>query len=139
MTKRKPDQVIEYRVSLQDKQSEQLDSMIAAYQVNKIATPLVALLSDASAMLLITGMLEAMGIIDLDKGILRQIADGLYENYGDAMKAVLLDPVDLAINPLDIGTGLPMDVAEKAAPTVLKAWVWLMTTGRILITPEPPV
>ena len=134
MTKRKPDQVIEYRVSLQDKQSEQLDSMIAAYQVNKIATPLVALLSDASAMLLITGLLEATGVIDLDKGILRQIADGLYENYGDAMKAVLMDPVDLAINPLDLGTGLPMDVAEKAAPTIVKAWVWLMTTGRILIT-----
>ena len=134
MTKRKPDQVIEYRVSLQDKQSEQLDSMIAAYQINKVATPLVALLSDASAMLLITGLLEATGVIDLDKGILRQIADGLYENYGDAMKAVLMDPVDLAINPLDIGTGLPMDVAEKAAPTIVKAWVWLMTTGRILIT-----
>jgi len=134
MTKRKPDQVIEYRVSLQDKQSEQLDSMIAAYQINKVATPLVALLSDSSAMLLITGLLEATGVIDLDKGILRQISEGLYENYGDAMKAVLMDPVDLAINPLDIGTGLPMDVAEKAAPTIVKAWVWLMTTGRILIT-----
>jgi len=134
MTKRKPDQVIEYRVSLQDKQSEQLDSMIAAYQINKVATPLVALLSDASAMLLITGLLEATGVIDLDKGILREIADGVYENYGDAMKAFLLDPVDLVINPLDLGTGLPMDIAEKAAPTVVKAWVWLMTTGRILIT-----
>ena len=134
MTKRKPDQVIEYRVSLQDKQSEQLDSMIAAYQVNKIATPLVALLSDTSAMLLITGLLEATGVIDLDKGILREIADGLYENYGDAMKAYLMDPVDLAINPLDLGTGLPMDIAEKAAPTVIKAWVWMMTTGRVLIT-----
>jgi len=134
MTKRKPDSVTEFRISLQDKQSEQLDSMIAAYQINKIGTPLVALLSDASAMLLITGLLEATGVIDLDKGILRQIADGLYENYGDAMKAVLMDPVDLAINPLDLGTGLPMDVAEKAAPTIVKAWVWLMTTGRILIT-----
>jgi len=134
MTKRKPDQVIEYRVSLQDKQSEQLDSMIAAYQVNKIATPLVALLSDTSAMLLITGLLEATGVIDLDKGILREIGDGLYENYGDAMKAYLMDPVDIAINPLDLGTGLPMDIAEKAAPTIVKAWVWMMTTGRILIT-----
>jgi len=134
MTKRKPDQVIEYRVSLQDKQSEQLDSMIAAYQVNKIATPLVALLSDTSAMLLITGLLEATGVIDLDKGILREIADGLYENYGDAMKAYLMDPVDIAINPLDLGTGLPMDIAQKAAPTVIKAWVWMMTTGRVLIT-----
>jgi len=136
MTKRKPDQVIEYRISLQDKQSEQLDSVIAAYQINKIGSPLVALLSDKSAMLIIVGVLEATGIIDLDKGILREIGDGLYENYGDAMKAFLLDPVDLIINPLDIGTGLPMDIAEKAAPTLVKAWIWMMTTGRILIT-EP--
>jgi len=134
MTKRDPDQVIEYRISLQDKLNEQVDSAIAAYQINKIATPLVALLSDTSAMLLITGLLEATGVIDLDKGILREIADGLYENYGDAMKAYLMDPVDIAINPLDLGTGLPMDIAEKAAPTVIKAWVWMMTTGRVLIT-----
>jgi len=134
MTKREPDQVIEYRISLQDKLNEQVDSAIAAYSINKVATPLVALLSDTSAMLLITGLLEATGIIDLDKGVLREIGDGLYENYGDAMKAYLMDPVDLIINPLDIGTGLPMDVAEKAAPTVIKAWVWMMTTGRVLIT-----
>jgi len=134
MTKREPDQVIEYRISLQDKLNEQVDGVIAAYQINKVATPLVALLSDTSAMLLITGLLEATGVIDLDKGILREIADGLYENYGDAMKAYLMDPVDIIINPLDIGTGLPMDIAEKAAPTVIKAWVWMMTTGRVLIT-----
>ena len=134
MTKREPDQVIEYRISLQDKLNEQVDSALAAYQINKVATPLVALLSDTSAMLLITGLLEATGVIDLDKGILREIGDGLYENYGDAMKAYLMDPVDLAINPLDLGTGLPMDIAEKAAPTVIKAWVWMMTTGRVLIT-----
>jgi len=134
MTKREPDQVIEYRISLQDKLNEQVDGIIAAYQINKVATPLVALLSDTSAMLLITGVLEATGVIDLDKGILREIGDGLYENYGDAMKAYLMDPVDLAINPLDLGTGLPMDIAEKAAPTVIKAWIWMMTTGRVLIT-----
>ena len=134
MSKREPDQVIEYRISLQDKLNEQVDSALAAYQINKVATPLVALLSDTSAMLLITGLLEATGVIDLDKGILREIADGIYENYGDAMKAYLMDPVDIAINPLDLGTGLPMDIAEKAAPTVIKAWVWMMTTGRVLIT-----
>jgi len=134
MSKREPDQVIEYRISLQDKLNEQVDSALAAYQINKVATPLVALLSDVSAMLVITGILEATGVIDVDKGILREIADGVYENYGDAMKAYLMDPVDIIINPLDIGTGLPMDIAEKAAPTIIKAWVWMMTTGRVLIT-----
>jgi len=38
MTKRKPDTVIEYRISLQDKQSEQLDSLIAAIQFNRVTT-----------------------------------------------------------------------------------------------------
>jgi hypothetical protein len=84
-------------------------------------------------MLVIVGFLEATGIIDLDKGILREIGDGLYENYGDAMKAFLMDPANI-INPLHPLTGDPMETAEKAAPTVVKAWVWLMTTGRVLIT-----
>jgi len=38
MTKRKPDQVIEYRISLQDKQSEQLDSLIAAVQFKQVTS-----------------------------------------------------------------------------------------------------
>jgi len=130
MTKREPDQVIEYRISLQDKLNEQVDGVIAAYQINKVATPLVALISDASAMLLITGMLEAAGVIDLDKGILQQIADGMYENYGDAMKAYVMDPVGVISDPLGIG------LAEKATSSVVKGWIWLMTTGRVLIT-EP--
>jgi len=132
MTKRKPDQVIEYRVSLQDKQSEQLDGIIAAYQINKIVTPLVALLTDVKAMAFITGLLEAAGIIDLDKGILREIYDGMYENYGDAMKvveAMILDPL-LPIT----GAATAGGAAGAAAPSaLLKGWVWMMTSGRILI------
>ena len=38
MTKRDPDKVIEHRISLQDKQSEQLDSLIAAIQFNRITS-----------------------------------------------------------------------------------------------------
>ena len=53
MTKRKPDQVVEYRISLQDKQSEQLESVIIAYQFNRILTPLVEILKDNTAMALI--------------------------------------------------------------------------------------
>jgi len=44
MTKRKPDQVIEYRVSLQDKQSEQLDSLIAAVQFKQVSSGLGSVL-----------------------------------------------------------------------------------------------
>jgi len=134
MPKPKPDQTIRHEIVLSRPDRELLSDVVIAYQINKVATPLVALVSDTSAMLLITGLLEATGVIDLDKGILREISDGLYDNYGDAMKAILLDPVDLAINPLDIGIGLPMDIAEKAVLPILKAWVWLLTTGRPILT-----
>jgi len=138
MPKPKPDQTIRHEIVLSRPDRELLSDVVVAYQINKVATPLVALVSDSSAMLLITGILEATGVIDLDKGVLREISDGLYDNYGDAMKAILLDPVDLAINPLDIGIGLPMDIAQKAAPSILKAWVWLLTTGRILTEQAVP-
>jgi len=138
MPKPKPDQTIRHEIVLSRPDRELLSDVVVAYQINKVATPLVALVSDSSAMLLITGLLEATGVIDLDKGILREISDGLYDNYGDAMKAILLDPVDVAINPLDIGIGTPMDVASYVAPTILKAWVWLLTTGRILTEQAVP-
>jgi hypothetical protein len=123
MTKRKPDQVIEYRVSLQDKQSEQLDSIIAAYQLNKIGTPLVALLSDGSAMLIIAGLLEAYGITDIiPNDIMQQIKDGAYEQFGPAMSAI-----DFAI---DVGEA---EVRRQVATSpIVKMWVFLNTSGRVL-------
>ena len=39
MTKRDPDQVIEYRISLQDKLNEQVDSAILAYQFGRFTSP----------------------------------------------------------------------------------------------------
>jgi len=44
MTKKKVDQVIEYRISLQDKQSEQLDSLIAAVQFKQVSSGLGSVL-----------------------------------------------------------------------------------------------
>jgi len=59
MTKRKPDQVIEYRVSLQDKQSEQLDALITAVQVRAFAGPAVEVLSSPVALAAIIGLILA--------------------------------------------------------------------------------
>ena len=64
MTKRKPDQVIEYRVSLQDKQSEQLDSIIAAYQFGRVMNPLTKLFTDEGFLIFFTLMLESAGVTD---------------------------------------------------------------------------
>ena len=45
MTKKSPTQVIEVRVSLQDKQIQQLDSIIGAYQVDKVSESIDQFLS----------------------------------------------------------------------------------------------
>ena len=123
MTKRKPDQVIEYRVSLQDKQSEQLDSMIAAYQINKIATPLVALLSDVSAMAIIAGILETLGVINIiPDDIIKQIKEGIYEEFEPAMSAI-----DFALEVGEVEAR-----RQVATSPIVKLWVFLNTSGRIL-------
>ena len=76
MTKRKPDMVHEIRISLQDKQSEQLDSMIAAIMVRNlgqgvggILTPLVAGLSDVTFCVVIIILYEM--VTGKDTGILQ--------------------------------------------------------------------
>ena len=61
MTKRKPDQVIEYRISLQDKEREILESAIGAYQVNRIMTPIVTLMNDISGMAVFLTLASALG------------------------------------------------------------------------------
>ena len=61
MTKRKPDKVIEYRISLQDKEREILESAIGAYQVNRIMTPIVTLMNDISGMAVFLTLASALG------------------------------------------------------------------------------
>ena len=62
MVKRKPDQVIEYRISLQDKQAEQLDSIIGAYQLNRVLTPIVTLMNDVTGMAVFLTLIAALGV-----------------------------------------------------------------------------
>jgi len=37
MSKRKPDQVVEFRISLQDREKEMFDSLVGAYQIDKFS------------------------------------------------------------------------------------------------------
>ena len=55
MPKPKPDQVIRHEIVLGRSERELIADGLLAYQVNRISTPLVALLSDVSAMGLIFG------------------------------------------------------------------------------------
>jgi len=62
MTKRKPDKVIEYRFSLQDKEREMLDQYVHAHTFNKITTPIITLMNDVTGMAVFLSILAATGI-----------------------------------------------------------------------------
>jgi len=87
MTKRKPDQVIEYRVSLQDKQSEQLDALITAVQVRAFASPLVNILSSPVAMLGIIGVILGLASEYLGPGWEEKVEGKTTEQIADWMEA----------------------------------------------------
>ena len=65
MTKRKPDKVIEYRISLQDKERELLEHLVyvegTAKAFNQFTEPFVEIIKDISAMALIFGAIAAYG------------------------------------------------------------------------------
>ena len=84
MTKRKPDKVIEYRISLQDKQSDQLDSLIAAVQFKQVT-------SGAGS------LLEGLGI------------PKIAEDMNDPVQMVqTFYSIAMVLEFLGIETGLPM-------------------------------
>ena len=89
MPKVKPDNVVRHEIVLGRADRELLEGAIAAYQINKISTPLVALLSDVSALLALATILEAAGIIDFIPNSIRQgIEDGLYSSYQEILDAI---------------------------------------------------
>lgn len=53
MPKPKPDQVVRHEIVLGRSERDLLEGALVAYQINRISTPLVALLSDVSAMTIV--------------------------------------------------------------------------------------
>ena len=62
MAKRPPDKVIEYRISLQDYERDMFSSAIGAYQMNRIATPIINLMNDVTGMVVFLTILAAVGV-----------------------------------------------------------------------------
>ena len=87
MAKKNPDRVVEHRISLQDKQSEQLDALITAVQVRAFAAPLVNVLSSPVAMLGIIGMILALASKYLGPGWEEKVEGKTTEQIRDWMEA----------------------------------------------------
>ena len=83
MPKPKPDQVVRHEIVLGRSERELISDGLLAYQVNRISTPLVALLSDASAMgLIFAGIGTYYGFkFDIIPGAAQSTADLFNDFY----------------------------------------------------------
>ena len=81
MPKPKPDQVVRHEIVLGRSERELISDGLLAYQINKISTPLVALLSDASAMGLIFGGIATYYGFKFDVGT--RVYDSSLDLYND--------------------------------------------------------
>lgn len=62
MAKKPSDQVFELRFSLQDYERDMFSSAIGAYQMNRIATPIINLMNDVTGMVVFLTILAAVGV-----------------------------------------------------------------------------
>ncbi len=93
MPKPKPDSVIRHELVLGRSERELLDTLVTANAANRVMTPLVSLMSDASGMLVLLSIIEVLGITDFVPDDLRQtLESGIYGTYQDFEKYVI-DPV----------------------------------------------
>ena len=60
MTKRNPETVNEIRISLQDKQSQQLDDIVTAYMVGNVLPSVVSLMKDVTGMIVLLSILAGL-------------------------------------------------------------------------------
>ena len=106
MPKPKPDQVIRHEIVLGRSERELISDGLLAYQVNRISTPLVALISDVSAMSLILGGLATYYGFKFDLGT-RAYESGLdiyndwliqYNAYKATITEIRDDPISQIIN-----------------------------------------
>ena len=117
MPKPKPDQVVRHEIVFGRAERELISDGLLAYQVNRISTPLVALLSDASAMGLILGGIATYYGFKFDVGT-RAYESGLelyndwkiqYDAWRETVSEIRQDPIsqilDLIIPNVNFNPG----------------------------------
>jgi len=134
--------VIEHRFSMGQFERDQLDTLITGMTVKNVSTPLVALLSDVTAMLTIAGILEALGLIDLSgvigrlgkefEGWVNDAKLGLFETPQAAEDAfnLIAAAQDLAYGP-EVGgfqTGIVGSYLQYQLTSTEKIALWAYTT-----------
>ena len=107
MPKPKPDQVVRHEIVLGRSERELISDGLLAYQINRVSTPLVALLSDASAMgLIFAGLGTYYGFkFDIIPNAAQSTAD-LYNDFKVQYDAAKQAAGDIQDDPLGSLIGL---------------------------------
>lgn len=127
--KPKPDQVIRHEIVFGRSERELIEGALVAYQVNKIATPAVALVSDVSAMSFILTLIGGyFGIKYVAAPGLTEVGEiyqdfknqydaakeaGLTIDYGEVTSDVIIDSV----------TGIPLPGSTPYSRSALAAFL----------------
>ena len=127
MPKPKPDQVIRHEIVLGRSERELISDGLLAYQVNRISTPLVALLSDVSAMGLIFGGLATyygfkFDIIPgaYDSGLeLYNDWKVQYDGWKETISEIRDDPISQIINLIIPSVPNPYSGMYRPDPTTI--------------------
>ena len=129
--------VVEHRVTLGTYERQQLDTFVTGMTVRNVGTPMVELLSDVSALTVLAGLLETLGIIDITgwierntwaDEIYRGILDQAYATYPEALAA--LEAAAAAVNEASAAAAAAGAAVEELVKIDfhVKAWVWVKTS-----------
>lgn len=113
MPKPKPDNIVRHEIILGRVERDLVETATMAYTVNRVATPLVALLSDVSAMTIILSLVatylgfkyEVPSLIGGEMAEILADFDAQYQAAKDKAEAVGESLVDLRISTLPFGLG----------------------------------
>ena len=104
MPKPKPDQVIRHEIVLGRSERELIEGALVAYQINRIATPTVALLSDVSAMsIVLTALGTYLGFKYSIGSLAIDTTQDLINDFQNQYEAYKLTPEYQAAQTIGVG------------------------------------
>jgi len=104
MTKRKPDSVNEIRISLQDRQSQQLDDIVTAYMIGNVLPSVVSLMKDVTGMIVLLSILA--GLIGFKFRPVGLDVPGVIDEFLTQRQQAIAAGVVISGGPLGPGIGL---------------------------------
>ena len=111
--------VVEHRITLGTYEREELDTFVTGVTVRNVGDPFVALMSDVSALVAITTLLEALGVIDLT-GWAWSGATGIFDALKEGVFESIPEYIDAALNSIAGEFGISIEgVPVKLTPAIL--------------------